>query len=609
MAEEEHTPSSNTNSPAELPSEPFTPPPMDEPVDPETPESTPDESQGQEGRVLPPAPSHQRGRLKRLGDWFALHKKTSMLLTLVVVLALLGGVPFTRYKLVGLVWKQNFQVTVRDQQTNAVVSSADVTLGGKHATTDKDGRVSFKAKPGPATLQVTKRYYQASTKHTTVPILKQKSAYQAKLQATGRQVPVTVTNKITGKPVVSATITAAGTEAKTDKNGKATMVLPADKKTVDATVTANGFNKTSGTIAVSVQTLAANTLKMTPSGTVYFLSNKSGKIDVVKTNLDGTNRQTVLAGTGNEQQTGTVLLASRDWKYLVLESIRDTSGKPKLYLINTATDKLTTMDEGDADFRLVGWYNHYFVYSVTRTNLKFWEANRQALKSYNAESGQLNVLDQTQASGDATKYGSQSFDNFYILPNAIVYSTSWSWVIAPDPTIDGKTDSIRSVNANGQGKKDYKTFDPLKIGYLAAKLYEPGGLFFGAYPRSGDAPTFYEYEDGAVNQTNAATPDTFNKAYPTYLVSPSANQVFWGDQRDGKNALLVGDKDAKNAKQLGLLSDYSAYGWYTDNYVLVSKRGSELAIMPASGGTPYKITDYYKPFVNFTGYGYGYGGL
>jgi hypothetical protein len=31
--------------------------------------------------------------------------------------------------------------------------------------------------------------------------------------------------------------------------------------------------------------------------------------------------------------------------------------------------------------------------------------------------------------------------------------------------------------------------------------------------------------------------------------------------------------------------------------------------MPTAGGTPYKITDYYKPAINYQGYGGGYGGL
>src|SRR6185369_16053847 len=114
---------------------------------------------------------------------------------------------------------------------------------------------------------------------------------------------------------------------------------------------------------------------------IYFLSKASGKIDVVKTNLDGTDRQTVLAGTGKEEDTDTILLASRDWKYLALKSRRD--GKAvKLYLIDTSNDKLTTIDEGNATFDMVGWQNDYFVYYVYRNNVKSWQPKGSSLKSY-----------------------------------------------------------------------------------------------------------------------------------------------------------------------------------------------------------------------------------
>src|SRR5205085_4643278 len=121
---------------------------------------------------------------------------------------------------------------------------------------------------------------------------------------------------------------------------------------------------------------------------VYFLSKASGKIDIIKTNLDGTDRKTVLAGTGKEDQRNTVLLASKDWKYLALQSRRD-SKLAKLYLIDTSTDKLSTIDEGDADFVLAGWKNHYFIYEVDRNGKNVWETNQQALKSFNADNQQL----------------------------------------------------------------------------------------------------------------------------------------------------------------------------------------------------------------------------
>jgi hypothetical protein len=101
----------------------------------------------------------------------------------------------------------------------------------------------------------------------------------------------------------------------------------------------------------------------------------------------------------------------------------------------------------------------------------------------------------------------------------------------------------------------------------------------------------------------------YGSSYPTYLLSPSGSKTFWADPRDGKYSLIVGDAEGKNGKQIAELSDYNAYGWYTDDYVLVSKGSSELYILPAAGGTALKVTDYHKPGFDLRGYGYGYGGL
>lgn len=57
-------------------------------------------------------------------------------------------------------------------------------------------------------------------------------------------------------------------------------------------------------------------------------------------------------------------------------------------------------------------------------------------------------------------------------------------------------------------------------------------------------------------------------------------------------------------------SDYSPYGWFTDNYLLVQKSGSELYVMvPDGSAQPFKIANYYKPQRSYPGYGGGYGGL
>src|SRR5262249_9184748 len=154
--------------------------------------------------------------------------------------------------------------------------------------------------------------------------------------------------------------------------------------TQQATISAKGYNPLSGKLLVTSQAISDNSFAVTPAGKLYFLSNLSGKIDVVKTDLDGTNRQTVLAGTGYENQYSTVLLASRDWKYLALYVQRKATGNPEIDLIDTSTDTMSNIDEGNASFALVGWAGDRFVYRVNRYGVPAWQSGQQALKSFNA---------------------------------------------------------------------------------------------------------------------------------------------------------------------------------------------------------------------------------
>jgi hypothetical protein len=502
-----------------------------------------------------------------------------------------------------------------DSKTNTPVSSASVDLGGATAKTDADGKANVKAPLGTRKLIVKKEYYKTASQDYFVGF-KKSAGLKVQLQAIGRQVPVVVTNKVTGKPLAGAEIRVLSTSAKTNSQGKTTIVLPSDKETAQATITHSGFNTTKVSIKVTDKTDSANGFMLTPAGKIYFLSNLNGTIDVVKTNLDGTSREIVLAGTGKEDKRTTSLLASRDWRYVVLKSKRDAA-QPSLYLIDTKTDKVTTFDEGTADYSLIGWYEHKFIYQVVRPSVQFWQNGREAIKSYDAEQGQLNQLDQTTAEGSSTSYAYQTFSSPYLVDNALIYISSWAGSGNYGGTtafdLSQKNNVIKAVNPANQNKKDYKSFSAATTSYIQAVLYEPQGVYFAAYDNTSNKPAYYKVEDSTFSSNVNIDETTFTDNYPTYLLSPSSNQTFWSDQRDGKNTLFVGDAAGKNKKQVATLSDYAPYGWFGNDYVLVSKNGSELYIMPASGLSgnkqPVKITDYYKPAQTYQGYGYGYGGI
>lgn len=581
-----------------------------EPEQPEEPSEEPAEAEDTTDKDTE-EPSEPKGpnALQKLWKKYLAKKKITIPATVVVLLAIIFGVPATRYEVLGLGLKNDLHVHVIDSQTNIAVSGVDVTIRGKAAKTDGDGKATIKGvSVGPFNLTASKKYYKDFNGKTTVPIRKQKNDVEIKLEATGRQIAVHITNKVNGKNIGGATVKAADTEATTDENGETTLVLPAEKVTVDAVISASGFNSQNATINITKPGVRDNTFQLVPAGKVYFLSKLSGKIDVVKTDLDGSNRKTVLAGTGKEEEGNTVLLASRDWKYLALLSRRD-SAKPKLYLLDTSNDKLTEIDSGDATFNLAGWSDHNFMYTAVRGNLHLWQPKQSALKTYNADSSQLLTVDETNAEGTSDNdYAGESIGTVYIVDGRAVYAKNWYANYYSVYRLAGKRMTLISVKANGLDKQTLKDFDSGSSNFINTALSKPDELYVRALVA--DHAQFFEYTNGKLSTDDEMTDDSFYKPYPTYLQSPSGQAAFWFESRDGKNTLFTGTKNGGSPVQIASLSEYSPYGWFSDDYLLVSKNSSELYILPKEGGkNPLKITDYHKPDVSYLGYGGGYGGL
>lgn len=551
----------------------------------------------------------KRDRLKR----FFGSKKGKIITSIVavvVVVVMLFVVPLTRYAIAGVFVRKDVMINVVDSTTKKPVTDADVTLGALSVKTDNSGMAHLSGVPvGEYDLNIAKNYYESHTRPFTVPILTTPQDVTIDLKATGRQVVVNVTDTITRNALEKVAIKANDTSAVTDADGKATIVLPADQETVKATLSLDSYNQSDITIKVTEQD-DANSFSLTPKGEVFFLSKQTGKINVMKANLDGSNPQVVVEGTGNENDRETVLLAARDWRYLTLSADRTGDDKRELYLVDSISGNLTLIDEGaNVNFSLVGWSDHNFSYVVTRYDRENWQNGYQALKMYNAETKQLNTIDETRGEGDHQVVSqSEYIGTPYILEGKLVYAKYWNLsdgIFLPSD----KKSSIIVVNTRTQQKQTVKEFSMNHMISIGTKLYEPQEVYFRvSIDRA--TPTFYEYEGNSLKTVTNTDDKFYNTFYPTYLVSPSGEKTFWYEPRDGKNALFVGDKNGANSTELALQSDYVAYGWFSDDYILLSKNGSELYIAPSDSlaHEPVKISNYHKPQLSFPGYGYGYGG-
>lgn len=555
----------------------------------------------------------------RFRSWCKSHKKLSIPAGVLAVVFLLLLIPGTRYPIAGAILKKNFTVLVTDQTTLAPVSGATVRSGNVSVLSDGNGKANLRLAVGRHNLSITKKYYQDRQADVLVPILSQKTVPAIAAQATGRQVKVVINNSISKKGLADVDIKVLDITAKTDKDGKALLVLPPGVATQKTTLALNGYNSSDVSVKVSDSTVAENDFTMTPAGKVYFLSKLSGKIDVVKSNLDGTSRETVLAGTGREDNLNTVLLASRDWKYLALLSRRD-SDLAKLYMIETSNDKVTAVDEGNADFSLIGWSDANFIYQVNRRGYQDWQPKAQALKSYNAAANKITILDETDAQGSNDfDYNSESFGSVYVVGQRVVFVKGWYSSYYDSASLDDNLLGIYSISVTGSsGRSTHKTFGYTagESTYIQSFPFRPNQIDFQVVEK-GSEPKYFVYANGQASEKPSIKDDFDNYQnggqYNTYLASPSGSSTFWSESRDGKSSLFVGDASGDGAKQVAALSDYQTYGWYGEDYLLTSKNGSELYILTSGGidkdGDALKITDYHKPVVSYPGYGGSYGGL
>lgn len=510
-----------------------------------------------------------------------------------VIVGVVFAVPASRYAVAGLVVKKDVTVELVDSETGKPVSAADVSLAGQTYKTDANGKTTFKnVAVGPWQVTSKKSYYEDGKTDTLVPILRNPDAVKFSVVATGRQVPVMVTNKITGKPLANVEIVAGDSAAKTTENGEASIVLPADKQTVSATFKVDGHNDLTADITVTEQADDKNKFAMVPAGKVYFLSKRTGKIDVMSSNLDGSEQTVVLAATGKESEYETKLFASPDWKYLALKARREND--TKLYLITTADNKLSMLDEG-ASFNPVGWSGSTFVYDVYRPTVKQWESKQRSIKSYNADSKKISTLDDTEGAGTGPgAWLNQLYSgDVYLSNDRVVFIKKWEDQNMT-AELNSKKDQVVNVKLDGSDKKIAKEFNASWTNYIVPRQNKPGSIYLQvAYHTTPNE--YYEYTDGQVSPTTAVDNNTFYNQGIHYIRSPQGKQTLWTERRD-KQVIFVGDATGADGKEVLTEGDHLPLGWYGENYLLLTNENfNTIYVYPAqpqTGTKAQKITEF-----------------
>ncbi len=523
-----------------------------------------------------------------LKSWWS---KVALVVLLVIAIF---AVPMTRYALMGFFVTKTVTVSVVDSTTGKPVSDAIVHLGRQDGKTDAQGLASISnAAVGDHSLVVEKKNYETSTTSYLVPIIFGVKNDPVKLKATGRLFSVTVTNSISDKAVSNASVIFGDVSAKTDSTGLATVSLPVTPAQQDGTISADGYNPS--TISFDANKGDNQTVAMTlsPSGTVYFLSNRNGTYDVMSASLDGSSPEVVLKGTGKEVQYELQLFASPSRDTLAYYARRDAA-RPMIYIIDTATNTVTdTIDSGSSSMNPIGWMGNTFYYTLY-TQMSPVADGRNKLIAYSAAAKQNTTVDQSHVTGDATNPLEESLSSrFQIANNRIYYAKCWSYVSYAGAAAINQQMSFVSV-ADGKATV-LKTVDQTSPSYCDTVVKQPNIVNFKV-TNAGDGTNaqYFTYERGKT-VISAQLGDADFATSTNFLTSLSGNKTFWTETRDGKKVSFEGDASGGSATQVSG-TDYTAYGWIGDDYVLYSKGGSELFIAAAGAqldGT-HKITDYFS---------------
>lgn len=510
-----------------------------------------------------PVPPKKRGPLRR----FFGNKWTRGIFIFLLLAGIATGatIPESRYYALNTAGvRSSLSVSVTDQNTRLPLKNAVVSVAGQTAKTDSKGyaRVS-NVKLGKQTVQISQLAFAPITKQVVIG-WGSNPLGDFMLSATGVQYPFLITDYLSGKPLAHAEITGHDATAISGNDGKAYLTLDNAPAKLYVGVSSKGYATTMLEVPADAATTRTITLK--PVNKVVFGAREAGMYNIVRMNIDGSEREVILPGTGYENGNIALAVSPSGERAAVVstrENIRDKDGYMLSSLTLVDVNKRTpiTVEQG-AQIRLLDWMGTKLVYQVTYPGESAADPKRQQIVSYDYTTGkrlQLATANQFQA----------------VVPfkDAVYYAVGSS-----DP---GAQAALFTVKADGTGRQtvvNQEVWSLIRSSYDILLLQTPTGWF--TYKGSGSSP----------QATNA--PTTFQSR--RFVAGPQ-DQYAWVDIHDTQGALII--HNAKTGKDKTLVTqDGLNYPvrWLSDTVLVyrVANNG-EIADYAVStlGGPPKKLTD------------------
>lgn len=525
----------------------------------------------QDGTTPRPAVELPKRRgLKRLfvAWWRNKWARYITLALLLVVVVAVAAFPKTRYAVLNTAGvRSSASVVVLDNTTQLPLRNVAVTLGSQKTLTDHDGKATFKdLKLGDYRLTIKRIAFAPYSSKVTIG-WGSNPLGSFKIKATGIQYAILVTDYLSGKAIKGAeAITADDVVAQSDKNGKITLTV-ADTNATKLSVTVSAPNYRSERLELDAVSAASANIVLVQSQKDVFVSKLSGKYDVYTADIDGQNRKLLLAGTGNENATIS-LVVSPDGHQAALVSTRDNIRDDDGFLLQALT--IINLDEGTGvtvdhaeQIQLVDWVGNRLIYRMTLSGASAANPQRNRLISYN------------YGSNARVQLATANQFNAIISTGGYVYYT----VSATDPQA---TLGLFKVKADGSDRKrlsDTEIWTALRSNYETLSLQTPDGW------------TAFNIKSGQFSKINNPS----NVVTHLFANNPKGDQSAWSEVRDGSGTLLLHDIDKNTDKTVVAMGGLTyPLRWISDKAIIYRvATGGETAdyVVGTDSKVPHKITD------------------
>jgi hypothetical protein len=479
-------------------------------------------------------------------------------------------------------------VPAEGKQPAAKLKSATVLVSDKQYQTNQDGQVEISDQPyGVAEVVARKNGYEEATIRRMLDFDPFFHAFggkeadedarniQLSVRSVGLPLIFKVVDWLSGLPIAGGEYQLDDLTVKADEEGVVAFKAPPSENNKATIRSSHGGLYIDKTFELSFNDAEIPTITFVPAGKHYFTSRRDGALSVYRSNLDGSDVQLIIPGTGQETAY-TPFVVSPDGKYGLLASTRDGAKDQqnnllqRLYLVDLDKKQLKKIDEA-----------HYFAFADWTGSRLVYQKQQTANVNDSNKTVSLRAVDVTtsviQDIAEAADFGRVT-----VAFNQVAYAH----IIQTDADTNAYTTSFKRFDMQNSTNKDLGDD-------ITNTIVQPNYDTVVFQLRANQRWQEYNFNTGQLKDTSQPT------AAATQVVlgspSPDDKKRILVDRIDGQFTIIIKTTADGAQKQLYGTGGLGGPIRWIQNEVLVFRVSNEQETadyaISAKGGEPKKIAD------------------